>query len=632
MQQATDIQGESIDIPVITGPEFASRFVLRPGQYAWFLGAGASASAGIPTGYDMIRDFKTQLFCRETKLPRREVDSADPLWMARIDDFFSRQSILPPAGHPTEYAKAFEAVYPTAADRRAYIAMQVKQGRPSFAHRLLACLLVTKQAPCVFTTNFDNLVETASTVAGELLESSERASLVVAAIDNAQRAHRCLEENDWPLLAKIHGDFQSVELKNTDGELASQDALMRGVMVQAFNRYALIVVGYSGRDTSVMDALNDALEGENPYPGGVYWVTRSASQLLPSVQSFLASARAKGVNAFVLEAQNFDEFAGDVLDVVSFSQKLEKHLHEDLPSPIVRPMPLPTHEALNFPVLRCSALRLSQIPTVARRLSLEKSVGIQELRRGLKESRAKVVIAAAEGDFAAFGSDEELLRVLSPFGPRLLGTIALNPEGDSWALGLLYDALTRALCRRRALIPRLQSRGHSILVSAGHADEDDGQKAARLRQLAPLKAAYGGDVSGRVPKLGYPFNEALRIRLEQTNGCWWCVFEPFTNVDLPKEEPVEEGSEDADAGLGRYISWRPNPAADWIRERWAMRYNAKWNAIIDAWSKVLSGPEGTVRSLWLEEGQGINAEFDIGSVTAWSRPSHNHAYFQGGRR
>lgn len=43
-----------MDIPTISGQQFATRFALRPNQYAWFLGAGASAGAGIPTGYDMI--------------------------------------------------------------------------------------------------------------------------------------------------------------------------------------------------------------------------------------------------------------------------------------------------------------------------------------------------------------------------------------------------------------------------------------------------------------------------------------------------------------------------------------------------------------------------------------------------
>ena len=87
----------------------------------WFLGAGASAASGIPTGYAMIRDFKAQIFCRENNLSKREIDTGDLIWIGRIDAFFRRTSILPPDGDPTEYAVSFEAVYPQARHRRQYI-------------------------------------------------------------------------------------------------------------------------------------------------------------------------------------------------------------------------------------------------------------------------------------------------------------------------------------------------------------------------------------------------------------------------------------------------------------------------------------------------------------------------------
>src|SRR5690606_36556883 len=32
----------------------------------------------------MIRDFKAQIFCRETNLSKREIDTADPVWIDRI--------------------------------------------------------------------------------------------------------------------------------------------------------------------------------------------------------------------------------------------------------------------------------------------------------------------------------------------------------------------------------------------------------------------------------------------------------------------------------------------------------------------------------------------------------------------
>lgn len=115
-------------IKTLTGPQFASTFCLRPQQYAWFLGAGASASAGIPTGYAMIQDFKKRLFCQLSGVRQREVDANDPLWIERINLFFSTRAVLPPPGDPTEYAAAFEAVYPTPEARRSYIEEAIKKG------------------------------------------------------------------------------------------------------------------------------------------------------------------------------------------------------------------------------------------------------------------------------------------------------------------------------------------------------------------------------------------------------------------------------------------------------------------------------------------------------------------------
>lgn len=131
----------------------------------------------------MILDIKKRLFCELKGISPREVDANDPLWIQRIDLFFSTRSELPPPGDPTEYAKAFEAIYPTAKDRRIYIEQAVTRGTPSFAHRVLAVLLTTHRIPCIFTTNFDQLVETAATLTDQLMSAGERANMTTAAID-----------------------------------------------------------------------------------------------------------------------------------------------------------------------------------------------------------------------------------------------------------------------------------------------------------------------------------------------------------------------------------------------------------------------------------------------------------------
>ena len=605
-----------VNISHITGRQFATKFALRPERFAWFLGAGASASGRIATGYDMITDFKATLFCQLAGMPRREIDPTDPLWMARINQFLGQQGALPPVGDPTEYARAFEAVYPSEDDRRTYIAQQVQRGRPSFAHRVLASLLATGKTPCVFTTNFDNLVEAAATVARSKVDPAKHKDLTVAAIDSADRAERCVRESDWPLLAKIHGDFQSVELKNTQGELAAQDARMRSVMGECAKRFALVVVGYSGRDGSVMEALGQAL-APGAYPGGIYWMTRSGTKLLPAVEAFLATAAGQGISANLLVSETFDELAGDIADSLSFEDALEQHIHEAGPSKTISPVPMPTHEARNDPILRCSALRVTELPAVARRITVQKGAPITEVRHLLKAAEVKASIAVAGRDFAAFGQDEPILAALAPLGAKAAGEITLDPAQDSWALGLVYDAFVRALCRGRPLHPRLRSRGHSIVVSAGHPDETNEKRVKRLKALERLKSAYEDPLFGKIQGLGFPFAEALDLRLERVDGKWWCVFDAFTHVEHPRRDELPADDEPRPFRA-------PNPAADWVRERWVKRYNSKWASLIAAWSQMLSGE---ARAYWLDEGNGVDAVFQVGSVSAWSRPSHDHAYF-----
>lgn len=73
---------------------------------------------------------------------------------------------------------------------------------------------------------------------------------------------------------KLHGDFRSRRLKNTADELREQDARLRELLVSASGRSGLIVVGYSGRDDSIMDALEAALDQPAPFPSGLFWLSR----------------------------------------------------------------------------------------------------------------------------------------------------------------------------------------------------------------------------------------------------------------------------------------------------------------------------------------------------------------------
>lgn len=621
-------------IKTISAAQFATAFDLRPNLVAWFLGAGASAASGIPTGYAMIRDFKAQIFCRETNLSKREIDTADPIWIDRIDAFFRQNSLLPPDGDPTEYAKAFEAVYPEARHRRQYIDDAISKGTPCFGHKVLGSLMAAGKVDSVFTTNFDPLIEDSAHSANAILPIDGQNRPTVAAIDSADRAMRCLNESDWPLVAKLHGDYQSIAIKNTGSELEEQDARMRHVLVESGKRFGMIFVGYSGRDASIMEALNTVLDAPSPFPNGLYWLKSAASRLLPAVIEFLERAGAAGVDVAVVECATFDELAADIIKVTDLPKPLLDRVMEGRRTPRLVPVQIPNAKARAFPVLRYSAILLQSMPTSARRIRLSQPTTSAEVREIFKAKGCRATAAALGRELAVFGRDEEILDALAPLGPSLAGTIDLDPVADSWATGLLYDTLVRSLARQRPLIPRYRRSGHSLVVATPR-DGDDPDRTRRQQQtLSRLRDAYGTSLFGTVPKLGFPFQEGVQLKLEQVDGKWWCGFEPYTFVQLPRQDtPQTEGAEDlvaqeAAAEMGIQAERRGDPAGDWRRERWAPRYNRNWASIIGAWAQLLTETGGTLRSAFgLEDGTGIDAVFKVSPVTGFSRPSHHHTYF-----
>jgi hypothetical protein len=601
---------------------------------AWFLGAGASAASGIPTGYNMIRDFKAQIFCRENNLSKREIDTGDQVWIDRINDFFRRTSILPPDGDPTEYAAAFEAVYPQPRHRRQYIEDAVAKGMPCFGHRVLGSLIAARKVDCVFTTNFDPLVEESAVSANTLLLAAEQARPTVAAIDSGERAMRCLNESGWPLVAKLHGDYQSIAIKNIDSELEKQDERMEHVLVEASKRFGMVFVGYSGRDSSVMEALASVLRETTPFPNGLYWVTSSASRLLPAVTEFLANAHLAGVDVAVVECKTFDELAAEVIKHIGLPQALMAHVMQGRAVPRLVRVKLPEIQVRRFPVLRYSALLIESLPRSARRMTLTQATTSPAVRELLKEHQCRAAVAANGRELAVFGNDQDVLAALAPLGAQIAGTVALDAVRDSWAHGLLYDALVKALSRYRPLVPRLKRSGHSLVVAAPREGDTEERAAKRIQRLAGLAAAYEGPLTGTVPGLDFPFQEGVFLKLEQIEDRWWCGFEPYTFVNIPREQQSDHSMKSGTTSGEHVALGVPqerrggDPAGDWRRERWAQKYNKNWAAIINMWATLLTATrDGTVCAFGLEEGAGIDAVFAVSPITGWSRPGHHHTYF-----
>lgn len=606
----------------ISSAEFAPSFGRRAQQLAWLLGAGASASAGVPTGSDMIADFKTRIYCAKTNIPRRDVDIGDPLWNERITSYFDGARGFPPAGDAGEYAAAFEATFPEQSDRRSYIEASVKRGTASFAHHVLASLVSGGLTRCLFTTNFDQIIERTVTVTDDLLPPERQAHLAVSSLDSVERGERCVRESSWPLLVKLHGDYQSEHLKNTAQELQSQDEQLRRVLVKALGSFGLVVVGYSGRDDSIMDALEEALSVDGAMSSGLWWVAQPGVPMIPRVLDLLSQAEERGIEAHIVDSENFDELAGDIEREVELEEVLHQHVSDFRPQPAVVPVVLPTKSVETFPVLRCSALQVLQLPTEAREVVLDKPLTTVEARKRVRAAEVWATVASHGRTLAVFGADEDIERAFSPVGGQLRGTVPLNLVANSIDMGLVYDAFTRSVTRRRPLRYKLARSGHTVIVRPPLDHWSDPLACQHRESLNELQKAYGSALVGSVSGTEYPFAEAIRVRLEQWDNRWWFVYEPYTWVDLPRQD--EEDSEaDQSSGYRNSALDRSSPkdiASDWRRERWARRYNLNWHDIVAAWAKLIAPESETELSAYHFEGKGIDAVFRVSWTTAWSSP------------
>ena len=85
----------------------------------------------------------------------------------------------------------------------------------NIGHRALAALLEMEQARIVFTTNFDDVIETAYAEVGGK-------NITPFHLEGSYAALAALNAERFPIYAKIHGDFRYKSIKNLESRLAQQ--------------------------------------------------------------------------------------------------------------------------------------------------------------------------------------------------------------------------------------------------------------------------------------------------------------------------------------------------------------------------------------------------------------------------
>lgn len=138
---------------------------------------------------------------------------------------------------------------------------------------------------------------------------------------------------------------------------------MRRSLVDCCRRQGLAVIGYSGRDASIMAALEEALDEGRGFPGGLFWFKRGLDTPYSAVTALIARARALGIDAHLVEAESFDELFSDLLrflpqtadKLASLAGATRPRLATAKPRPSTGPVP----------AIRMNALAVPRVPRSA---------------------------------------------------------------------------------------------------------------------------------------------------------------------------------------------------------------------------------------------------------------------------
>jgi hypothetical protein len=559
----------------------------------WFLGAGASVSAGLPTAYTLIWEFKRQLYCTAHKIPpSRFPNLNDYASQARLQSYFNGQAGFPKDGEFEEYSFYFDRYLPDESDRRRFLDTRLAGIKPPYGHFCFAALLALDKIQVVWTTNFDHLIERAAmqNVIAERLPKG----LTVVGLECPEKAVDVFRDERWPMLVKLHGDYQYRKLKNTASELQEQDSTFRQRLRDQCGRRGLAVVGYSGRDQSVMSALREALQADDPYPHGLFWFVRSGDRPSPHVQALLEEARKRRCQAGFIEIGGFDELMADLFlphhETLPAVRELIKAQRERR-----RPVTL-SYQGKSWPVLRTNALEVTKYPSSCTIFQADIG-GAKEVKQVVAGHRTRVAAARRQAGIIAFGTKSDLMSVFAPFQPKEFERNPIEVRrlyyDDSLELGLFYDAVCQALCNQTGLLRSQNHKGRMLYLPSNDLLRPEEKAKFKALSINPVRKSGSN---------GPTVHEGIRVSLEFCDKRLWLLLEPTLMITTDGHTPYND---DDRSQIGR--------------EDLVKRYNRQANSLLTVWIEFLTARCGSPLRLAFPNASDAEAEFEVSPITAFTR-------------
>jgi hypothetical protein len=534
------------------------------GRFGLFLGAGASRSAGLPTATDILWDLKRQFYNAEENQVVSEHDVQNPALREKIQSYMVSRG-FPDATDPGEYTKYFELIFGEDRERqRQYIHRILSDRDVSLAlgQRVVGALIAAGILHIAFTTNFDNVVERAAAEVGGI-------DLAAFHLEGTRAALAALSNDEFPIYCKLHGDFRYDSIRNLLEDLAAQNEELGRCFQAAANRFGFIVLGYSGRDESVMRLMHETLKTTNPFPHGLYWATLVNRPPLQAVTDLIEAARARGVTAEIVEIETFDSLMARLWrQIPSLPPALDGKVLKAARRVVDIPLPA---AGTRRPVLRTNALPITRLPTKCHALHFGKPLEWADVKEAENRSSG-TILATKEQDVLAWGMRGA---IAAAFGGALtetkeydLGAKLLALDDNLFLKSLLERAIGYALKKDKPLLFR-PSTGFITLIADAQ-QKNDGIFQPLYGEVGTIAGTVAGLMS--TPSEKHPeaeqvrWAESVEISFESKGDRSWILLQP--NVWIWPRNARKD-------------------ATEFLQKRRGGRLNAKADGILSAWIKIL---------------------------------------------
>jgi NAD-dependent SIR2 family protein deacetylase len=540
--------------------------------FALLLGAGASISSGVQSAQDCIWEWKKDIYVS------KHIDCSDWIENYKIDQvktaiqkWLDSEGTYLPLDHPDEYSTYIEKCYPIEDDRRKYFQSICEKKEPSIGYKLLCLLSEAGLFQSVWTTNFDSLTLKAANIAN--------ITAIDITLDCVDRIFRPMNHAEL-LHISLHGDYRHSRLKNTSKELQKQDETFLGKFIEYINDKHLLVIGYSGRDKSLMDALKQSYSRKGS--GRLYWCGYDRN-ICENVQQLLELSKENGRQAFFIPTDGFDKLMVGISkaclkDNEQLYSKMNTYFCENSQSNSNTPF------SIDIPHIN-AIIKSNEFP-----LALPQEVFQFEILYNEGEERWDTVrsltrpynIAAIpyKQSVWALGTITEIQQC---FGKRIKEKISRKPvtdiniHKDSALYNLFVSAVTRALAQNSNQL----TNGKDLI----------------WRDEAIKEGVFG--------EKAYTIHKAVRISMK-FDGDYYITLSPDFHINFNKEEDNEQLRE-----------IKKNIGREYFEKIW----NKKYNDYINEWRELLLNINKTDKITKLEypRNSGSGFYFEIRKVPAFAK-------------